>query len=134
MRPVVRMASVRVSRRATDPTASRGVAFGVAMDWDYKVHLLRHDFPYLTVRIVYYRTMRYGNASRESREKGLREAAEVWVVEELDAYVVEKSGSRRSSVERREEKTFYGLAAHTDTIKVPRAFMERLTDAVCYAA
>ena len=33
-----------------------------------------------------------------------------------------------------QEETFYGLAAHTDTIKVPRAFMERLTDAVCYAA
>jgi AcrR family transcriptional regulator len=33
----------------------------------------------------------------------LREAAEVWVMEELGAYVVEKSGSRRSSVERRKE-------------------------------
>ncbi len=30
--------------------------------------------------------------------------------------------------------TFYGLAAQTDTVKVPRAFVERLTDAVCYAA
>jgi AcrR family transcriptional regulator len=33
----------------------------------------------------------------------LREAGEVYVVEELGQYVVEKSGSRRSSVERREE-------------------------------
>jgi AcrR family transcriptional regulator len=33
----------------------------------------------------------------------LREAAEVYVVEELGPYVVERSGSRRSSVERREE-------------------------------
>jgi AcrR family transcriptional regulator len=33
----------------------------------------------------------------------LREAAEVYVAEELGPYVVEKSGSRRSSVERREE-------------------------------
>ena len=35
--------------------------------------------------------------------KSLAEAAEVYVVEELGPYVVEKSGSRRSSVERREE-------------------------------
>jgi hypothetical protein len=33
-----------------------------------------------------------------------------------------------------EEQTFYGSAAETDTIKVPRAYVERLTDAVCYAA
>jgi hypothetical protein len=33
-----------------------------------------------------------------------------------------------------QEQTFCGLPAETDTIKVPRAFMERLTDAVCYAA
>jgi AcrR family transcriptional regulator len=33
----------------------------------------------------------------------LREAAEVFVMEELGLYVVEKSGSRRSSIERREE-------------------------------
>ena len=30
--------------------------------------------------------------------------------------------------------TFYGSPAQTDTIKVPRALVERLTDAVCYAA
>ncbi len=35
--------------------------------------------------------------------KILREVLEVYVVEELGPYVVEKSGSRRSSVERREE-------------------------------
>ncbi len=33
-----------------------------------------------------------------------------------------------------QEETFYGLPVRGDTIKVPRAFMERLTDAVCYAA
>ena len=33
-----------------------------------------------------------------------------------------------------QEQTFCGSPAETDTIKVPRAFMERLTDAVCYAA
>jgi DDE superfamily endonuclease len=33
-----------------------------------------------------------------------------------------------------QEQTFYGSPAHSDTIKVPRAFVERLTDAVCYAA
>jgi DDE superfamily endonuclease len=33
-----------------------------------------------------------------------------------------------------QEQTFCGLPAETDTIKVPRAFMERLTDTVCYAA
>src|SRR5215217_3807291 len=30
--------------------------------------------------------------------------------------------------------TFYGSPAETDTVKVPRAFVERLTNAVCYAA
>ena len=30
--------------------------------------------------------------------------------------------------------TFYGSSAQTDTVKVPRAYVERLTDAVCYAA
>jgi hypothetical protein len=30
--------------------------------------------------------------------------------------------------------TFYGLPADTETVKVPRAYMERLTDALCYAA
>ena len=33
-----------------------------------------------------------------------------------------------------QEQTFYGSPAETDTIKVPRAYVERLTDAVCYAA
>ena len=33
-----------------------------------------------------------------------------------------------------QEQTFYGSPAETDTIKVPRVFMERLTEAVCYAA
>jgi len=32
------------------------------------------------------------------------------------------------------EWTFCGLAREDDTVKVPREFMERLTDAVCYAA
>lgn len=32
------------------------------------------------------------------------------------------------------EATFYGSPGETDTVKVPREFMERLTDAVCYAA
>ncbi len=30
--------------------------------------------------------------------------------------------------------TFHGSPAQTDTIKVPRAYLERLTEAVCYAA
>ena len=33
-----------------------------------------------------------------------------------------------------QEQTFYGSLKATDTIKVPRVFMERLTEAVCYAA
>jgi hypothetical protein len=33
-----------------------------------------------------------------------------------------------------QEETFCGSLADTDTIKVPRAFMERLTGALCYAA
>jgi hypothetical protein len=30
--------------------------------------------------------------------------------------------------------TFYGLPSHTNTVKVPKAYVERLTEAVCYAA
>jgi hypothetical protein len=33
-----------------------------------------------------------------------------------------------------QEETFCGSLADTETVKVPRAFVERLTDAVCYAA
>ena len=33
-----------------------------------------------------------------------------------------------------QEQTFCGSPAQTDTVKVPRVFMERLTEAVCYAA
>jgi hypothetical protein len=32
------------------------------------------------------------------------------------------------------QATFYGSLADTETVKVPRALVERLTDAVCYAA
>jgi hypothetical protein len=32
------------------------------------------------------------------------------------------------------QEPFYGLTADTETVKVPRVFMERLTDALCYAA
>ena len=34
----------------------------------------------------------------------------------------------------RREATFCGSLRQEDTVKVPRAFVERLTDAVCYAA
>jgi len=40
----------------------------------------------------------------------------------------------RKELWSQEERTFYGLPSATDTVKVPRAFVERLTDAVCYAA
>ena len=33
-----------------------------------------------------------------------------------------------------QEQTFCGSQSATDTVKVPRAFVERLTEAVCYAA
>ena len=33
-----------------------------------------------------------------------------------------------------QELTFCGSPSATDTVKVPRAFVERLTDTVCYAA
>ena len=33
-----------------------------------------------------------------------------------------------------QEETFRGSPWETETVKVPRAFMERLTDALCYAA
>jgi hypothetical protein len=40
----------------------------------------------------------------------------------------------RKELWAQEQRTFCGSCAETDTIKVPRAFVERLTDAVCYAA
>jgi hypothetical protein len=40
----------------------------------------------------------------------------------------------RKELWAQEVRTFYGLPSSTDTVKVPRAFVERLTDAVCYAA
>ncbi len=33
-----------------------------------------------------------------------------------------------------QEETFCGSPSEADIVKVPRVFMERLTDAVCYAA
>ena len=32
------------------------------------------------------------------------------------------------------ERTFCGSSADSETVKVPREFLERLTDALCYAA
>jgi hypothetical protein len=40
----------------------------------------------------------------------------------------------RKELWTQEEQSFCGSPAQTETIKVPRAFIERLTDAVCYAA
>jgi hypothetical protein len=40
----------------------------------------------------------------------------------------------RKELWAQEQQTFYGSPAEADTIKVPRDFMERLTEAVCYAA
>jgi hypothetical protein len=40
----------------------------------------------------------------------------------------------RKELWAQEEQTFCGSPAETDTVKVPRLFMERLTEAVCYAA
>jgi DDE superfamily endonuclease len=40
----------------------------------------------------------------------------------------------RKQLWAQEQRTFCGLPSATDTVKVPRAFVERLTDAVCYAA
>jgi hypothetical protein len=40
----------------------------------------------------------------------------------------------RKELWAQEERTFCGSSAETDTVKVPRLFMERLTEAVCYAA
>ena len=40
----------------------------------------------------------------------------------------------RKELWAKEEETIYGSAAETDTIKVPRAYIQRLTNAVCYAA
>ena len=40
----------------------------------------------------------------------------------------------RKELWAQQRATFYGSPAHGDTVKVPRAFVERLTEAVCYAA
>jgi hypothetical protein len=40
----------------------------------------------------------------------------------------------RKELWAQEEQTFYGSPSATDTVKVPRALVERLTDAVCYVA
>ena len=40
----------------------------------------------------------------------------------------------RKELWAQEEQTFCGSPSATDTVKVPRAFVERLTEAVCYAA
>jgi hypothetical protein len=40
----------------------------------------------------------------------------------------------RQELGAQEQRTLCGLPSATDTIKVPRVFMERLTDAVRYAA
>jgi hypothetical protein len=47
-----------------------------------------------------------------------------------DALAVE----RKELWAQEEQQTFCGSPAQTDTAKVPRAFVERLTDALCYAA
>jgi DDE superfamily endonuclease len=39
----------------------------------------------------------------------------------------------RKELWAQEQQTFCGSPVQTDTIKVPRAFMERLTDTICYA-
>jgi hypothetical protein len=40
----------------------------------------------------------------------------------------------RKELWAQEERTFCGSSPATDTIKVPKAYVERLTEAVCYAA
>jgi hypothetical protein len=40
----------------------------------------------------------------------------------------------RKELWAQEEQTFCGSSVQTDTVKVPRAFVERLTHALCYAA
>ena len=40
----------------------------------------------------------------------------------------------RKELWAQEQATFYGSPSETDTVKVSREFVERLTDAVCYAA
>ena len=40
----------------------------------------------------------------------------------------------RKELWAQEEATFYGSSRQADTVKIPRAFVDRLTDALCYAA
>ena len=49
---------------------------------------------------------------------------ELWAQEE----------QQQQQQQQQQQEAFSGSLGDTDTVKVPRAFMERLTDAVCYAA
>ena len=43
-------------------------------------------------------------------------------------------GLLRKELWAQEEQTFHGSPWEADTIRVPRAFVQRLAEAVCYAA
>jgi hypothetical protein len=57
-----------------------------------------------------------------------------WYDKSRPTYVSDALALVRKELWAQEEQTFYGSPAQTDLVKVPRVFMERLTDAVCYAA
>ena len=55
-------------------------------------------------------------------------ASRVWALPFLSVLAPsERYAARRG-------RRHWGLPVQTDTIKVPRAYLERLTDAICYAA
>src|SRR5918998_6900769 len=111
MRPVVRVAKDNASGRATDPILARGMVLpgapGVAVELDDIAQPLRSwptvpigtacALPYHAVRLA---VKRMG----EKTGKGPgRTGGGFKVMERLGAHTVEKSGSRRSSAERREQ-------------------------------
>src|SRR5918994_2177566 len=103
IRPVVRVAPVRVRSRTTDPTvAKERIVRGVATDCDDMVYLLSL-WVFRTHRYGLSITVPFGTVAVKRKTEKHAPIAEVFVLEELGGYMVEKAGSRRSSVERREE-------------------------------
>src|SRR5918998_2835818 len=89
-----------MTRRTTIPTAPNSTSLEPDAD-TIRTSSLR-DYPYPSVRLAHNRTIGYAFVSRAGTKKpgGMMEVS---VVEGSNSFVVENSGSRRSSAERREE-------------------------------
>ena len=63
-----------------------------------------------------------------------RNETPLWVPERRALVFADALALVRKELWAQEERTFCGSPAEIDTVKVPRLFMARLTEAVCYAA